>query len=137
MKRHNIAIFVLGAPVPGTAVYIASAATVRHLGAVVSLFYDNGIIRNALAQLVYAQIKPPLWLPLICSFAVFTFLFFAFTQKKRPVASVFIKTAAVLGSVLITVLSYAGTVWFTYANGVPVHTAAGIITSMIGSGVLG
>lgn len=137
MKRRGFVIAALGAVSFTAAVYYAAVLTLHRLSAVVSLFYNNDTILSALDQLAYAEVKPPLWLPLICGFICAVLVYSAFTRKKSGTAAIIIKTAAVFGVLLITASAYAGSLYFTEVNGVPVHTAGKIIVNVIESGILG
>ncbi len=137
MNRRGLVIAALAAVLFTAAVYYAAAAAIHRLSMVVSLFYNNETILRALNQLVYAEVQPPLWLPLVCGLLSALLIYAAFTRTRHGTAAIIIKTAAVFGVLLITVLAYAGTIYLTKVNGVPVHTAGKIIVNVIESGVLG
>lgn len=59
MKKRGLVIAALGAASFAAAVYYAAAFTLRRLGAVVSLFYNNETILSALDRLVLAEVTPP------------------------------------------------------------------------------
>lgn len=137
MNRRGLVIVVTGTILFAAVVYYAADITIHRSGAVVSLFYDNETVLGALNQLAYAEVKPPLWLPLICGFIATMVIYAAFMRKKRNIATVIVKTAAVFGVLLITVSAYAGSVYFAEVNGVPVCSAGKIIVNIIEGGLLG
>lgn len=137
MNKRGLVIEVLGTVSFAAAVYYAAEITIRRSGAVVSLFYNNETVLGALNQLAYAEVKPPLWLPLICGLIAAMLIYVAFIRKKRNIAAVIVKTAAVFGVLLITVSAYTGSLYFAEVNGVPVRTAGKIIVNILESGILG
>lgn len=137
MKKRVLVTGVLLAGAFSAVIYAGAAAAIRRSGAVVSLFYKNETILAALDRLSAAEITPPLWLPLTAGIAAALICCFAFAENRRGAPAVFFKSAAVLVSVLITTAAFAGTLYFTGVNGIPVHTAAEIIAGIIESGILG
>ncbi|MHB1153069.1 MAG: hypothetical protein ACYCWE_04790 [Eubacteriales bacterium] len=137
MKRRGLVIAALAVVLFTAAIYYAAATAIHHLSMVVSLFYNNETILRALDQLVYAEVHPPLWLPLVCGLLSVLLIYAAFIRERHGTAAIMMKTAAVFGVLLITVSAYAGTIYLTEVNGVPVHTAGKIIVNVIESGVFG
>jgi len=137
MKRRGFVTAALLAVLISAALYAGAAAVIRRSGALVSLFYKNETILAALDRLAAAEITPPLWLPLTGGLVSALILYVAFADGRRKSPAFFVKTAAVFVSVLITAAAFAGTLYYTGVNGIPVHTAAEIIAGIIESGILG
>jgi hypothetical protein len=134
-SKYAAAAAALAAAALAAGAYGFSAVSVRRLSAVISFFTDNKDIVAILGSLSRAEVKPPLWLPALCGIASAAVIYAAFSLKRKHGALV-IRISAIIAAAVITVFSFAGTLYLTKVNSVPFGTAGRILLDIAESGLL-
>jgi ABC-type sulfate transport system permease subunit len=108
------------------AVWLSIILLVRGMGTVFSLFIEDDYISAVLFQLRSADIRVPIWIPLIIGGA------YCLLPWKREW-----RGRLILSGVLIFLASFILCLYFTKVNSVPFGIAVRIVTDIFTSGILG
>lgn len=107
------------------------ALLIVRLGDIAGLLGAGDAVVNALDGLKDAEISPPAALAVLCAVICGLTAYTGFISEKRG-----IKICCFIALPIAALLSSALCVYFTRVNGVPLHTAAGIVADILRSGII-